>query len=85
MRTRAVSTTRRVLALGRLSIGHSVAWSSLGGLEEMGKRNQRKAEMLYAAIDGAKDEILRELKSYKSKTEAKQKTGGRQAKGMLKG
>jgi phosphoserine aminotransferase len=26
---------------------------NLGGLEEMGKRNQRKAEMLYAAIDGS--------------------------------
>ncbi len=26
---------------------------NLGGLEEMGRRNQRKAEMLYAAIDGS--------------------------------
>ena len=48
-------------------------------------RAEKNEEDIYAAIDGAKDEILRELKSYKSKTEAKQKAGGRKVKGMLKG
>ncbi len=40
---------------------------------------------IYAAIDGAKDEILREVKSLKSKTAAKQKAGGRGIKDLLKG
>lgn len=42
-------------------------------------------EDIYAAIDAVKDEVLRELKSYKTKSSDKKKTGGRKVKKMLKG
>ena len=40
---------------------------------------------IYAAIDSVKDEVLRELKSYKTKFSDKKKTGGRTVKKMIKG
>lgn len=42
-------------------------------------------EDIYAAIDEVKDEILRELKSHKTKTSDKKKAGGRTVKKMIKG
>lgn len=42
-------------------------------------------EDIYAAIDTVKDEILRELKSYKTKSSDKKKMGGRVVKKLIKG
>ncbi len=54
----------------------------------MGKANlyaDASDEDIYAAIDAAKDEVLSELKSFKTKTSDKKKTGGRTVKKMIKG
>lgn len=42
-------------------------------------------EDLFAAIDVVKGEVLRELKSYKSKKQDQEKSGGRAVKKMMKG
>ncbi len=42
-------------------------------------------EDIYAAIDAAKDEIVREFKTFKAKTSDKKKAGGRVAKKLIKG
>lgn len=42
-------------------------------------------EDIYAAIDAVKDEVVRELKTFKAKTGDKKKAGGRAVKKMIKG
>lgn len=42
-------------------------------------------EDIYAAIDAVKDEVMRELKTFKAKTSDKKKAGGRAVKKIIKG
>ena len=82
------------LAMVRVEIGRTTNHHKKGEVYRaeikisMGKTSlyaEASNEDIYAAIDDVKDEVMRELKSYKTKTSDKKKTGGRAVKKMIKG